>query len=644
MTNAPNRLVIAAAVFACVAALGISYVLWMSRQADIKLDAIQKAHDEVTDIRLYVSRESVSQPYDALETSDRQLTDFSAAAAALDKTIDDLRNLRVMESDRVSALKELHDRYLRSVYAKARLVRAGNTLDAGLIGRTEVLPRLEALRDYVGDETEVIAGEHRRLNGAIDTLQRRLRLSLLLVSLLGLLVCIGGLLAALGMKRHLSLRAEVERLEKTVLIDGLTELGNNRRFFEDLRQRLAAAGRHGGPLSLAVIDVDRFKQINDSKGHAYGDSVLVAIGQCLRGMRAGDLLYRIGGDEFAVLIEDAPSNAFAAIQRLRELVAKNCSATTLSVGLADAESGIDDHDLFERADAALYEAKRRGRNGAVAYADVKACVHIVSTSQLSAFDRLLLGEGLTTAFQPIWDAKKMDLVGFEALARPDPRLGFAGPEDMLAVAERLHRVPELDCILVRNALRGAEGMPNDLSLFVNITPETVCHPTFDADVLVSAIAEAGLRPEQIVVEITEREVLLPSVLTQRVAKLHSLGLRVALDDAGAGFAGLQMLVAQPFDVVKIDRELMVRAAEERQARAVLAGILAFAHETHCFLIAEGIESVDQLAFVRHAHERLKIMQEVRGIQGYILGRPFEGTLLEALAAAGRSSNAMKVAS
>jgi EAL domain-containing protein (putative c-di-GMP-specific phosphodiesterase class I) len=168
-----------------------------------------------------------------------------------------------------------------------------------------------------------------------------------------------------------------------------------------------------------------------------------------------------------------------------------------------------------------------------------------------------------------------------------------------------------------------------MRLFVNVSPETLEHPSFSVENIRGQIVAAGLVPEQIVFEVTERRISTISVLAQRAAELRALGIGVAIDDTGVGYAGLEVLSKVPLDYIKIDRSLVVKSREQSAARAVLSGIIAIARETGTFLIAEGIETLDTLEYVRTAHLRPSDADEtarIFGGQGYLLGRPMIGKL------------------
>jgi EAL domain-containing protein (putative c-di-GMP-specific phosphodiesterase class I) len=286
----------------------------------------------------------------------------------------------------------------------------------------------------------------------------------------------------------------------------------------------------------------------------------------------------------------------------------------VSIGTASAASHESDRELLHaQAAAALAEAKRQGRNRVLAFAAIAGTVPILSSTKIQAF-RGLLNEGtMTIAFQPIWDLATGTVLAFEALARPAASYGFAGPQEMFDIAEHIGRAHELDVICVRAILARAADLPPDVLLFLNLTPQTLVHDLLTGATLLEAVVSAGLIPARVVLEITERSIVQIEEVVQKVKFLRLMGFRVALDDAGAGNAGLEMLSQLSVDFVKIDRAIVIRALTDQAAHGVLTGITAIAHESDISVVAEGIETPEMLDMV----QRLK----VQCAQGYLLGRP-----------------------
>ena len=445
------------------------------------------------------------------------------------------------------------------------------------------------------------------------------------VTLVGVLLMAGFavLLGRYKRSADASAWATLTVLEQAALTDGLTALGNNRSFYDDFERELARAKRHDHSLVLALIDIDDFKAVNDKGGHSHGDTVLARIGESLHTMRAEDRGYRIGGDEFAlILVETDPAAAALAFGRLQTEIRACALGATVSIGYVNLSGELLDPESYELADTALYEAKRLGRNQTVCFENVSATVNVFSPRKAEIV-RTMIAEGLVaTAFQPIWDMQSTRPLGFEALERPLTELGLSVPQEAFDVAERIRQLPELDALCMRKTLEAAVNLPADSVIFLNYSPTSLVHGGFDPETFVGAVQAAGLLPSQIVMELTERRIDDPAAVALRIAALRAAGIRVALDDTGAGHAGLEILSKVRFDFVKIDRGLIVEAMASAEARGVLAGIVAIARETGSYLIAEGIETDEMLDFVRKAP--VPNFAGVRGIQGYLLGRPQQG--------------------
>ncbi len=430
--------------------------------------------------------------------------------------------------------------------------------------------------------------------------------------------------------------AVVVATDPTVLTDQLTGLGTHHAFYEEMRRALARATLLGETAALARIDLDEFKVINDQHGHVYGDAVLGGLATVLRGGRAQDRAFRLGGDEFALLLPRTNlPEAVSALERLRAETTRCLSGVTVSVGVATLVP--DEHDLEtwqDQAGAALGAAKRRGRNGVVTFAQVQDDVSLLPAAKVAAVRHLLAGEHIDVAFQPIWDLEHGTILAVEALARPAAAFGLSGPQEAFDIAERTGHAHALDALCRQAILRRAALLSPDTLLFLNVSPHTLEHGGLNGSVLVDAVAAAGLSPERVVLEITERSVARPGVVVREVKRLRQLGFRVALDDTGAGNAGLEMLSQVPVDFVKIDRTVVARALTDTAARAVLAGIIAIAQETGAYVIAEGIEDSAMLALVRGvgvAEPTNGTRGGVQGVQGFLLGRPSQ-TMPVALAA------------
>jgi diguanylate cyclase (GGDEF)-like protein len=454
------------------------------------------------------------------------------------------------------------------------------------------------------------------LRSSISALRRT---SLLL--LLAALVCALPAFFLLGGRKLVTLH---RRALLHATRDALTGLGNTTAFHEELHRAIAMAARDGEPVTVAVLDVDDFKLVNDRRGHRAGDEVLLGLAQLLQGGRPEDRGFRIGGDEFALILpRTAAGGATARLTSIRRTCAETL-AVTLSCGIAELDPQTPDAEtMIEEADAATYEAKRLGRDRVARFADLDDA-QIVSGSQIAALHELLAGAPPDIAFQPIWElADDVNrIIGYEALARPDPSSGLS-PGDAFAIAERIGRAHQLDALCRGATLARAHELPDDALLFLNVAPQSLDHDELAGDALVRAVRAAGLEPARVVLEITERSSARLERVVRDARRLRGLGFKLALDDVGAGNAGLEMLRRMPVDFVKIDRDVIVESSNGGAARAVLHAVLSFAAESGAYVIAEGIETEAMLDHVRHPPAILATGRHggVQGVQGYLLGRP-----------------------
>jgi diguanylate cyclase (GGDEF)-like protein len=433
-----------------------------------------------------------------------------------------------------------------------------------------------------------------------------------------------------------AMQRELERLERVALIDSLTDLGNHRAYQENIQRECKLACSNRKEVGLALIDVDEFKVTNDAHGHLYGDHLLTDLASLLREVHTPSHTYRLSSDKFAVILPDTClTNAVTLMERLRQQVEQRLLGTTVSIGVAITEMGEGDVDtLQEQADAALSEAKRRSRNIVVTFEDVRESVPIVSSAKIQAVRSLLSERKLTVAFQPVWDLARGRILFFESLARPADEYGLDGPQEAFDIAEKIGRAHELDYICIEAILARARDLPPDVLLSINLSPQTLDHDVLTGSELLAAIVSAGLTTNRVVLELTERSMARLSVVVREAKHLQDLGFRLALDDTGAGNAGLEMLSQLPVDFVKIDRSVVAKALVDKTAHSVLVGIATIAHEMDSYVIAEGIENAEMLDLVQQVG--------VQGVQGFLLGYPSE-TVLDAKTLQGLSPLAHAVA-
>ncbi|AGL18016.1 bifunctional diguanylate cyclase/phosphodiesterase [Actinoplanes sp. N902-109] len=423
--------------------------------------------------------------------------------------------------------------------------------------------------------------------------------------------------------------------------DGLTGLANRTLVNERLALVSQQNVRDGRYAAVLLIDLDRFKPINDTYGHEAGDAVLCAVATAMRSViRAGDTAGRLGGDEFAVILQNLPARAVAeqVAQRLVDalrtpvIVGENVLEVEASIGVAIRDQDSTDAErLLQHADTAMYAAKRSGRGRYQLYTpelDLRA-----REAELRA--AVANGE-LVVHYQPAVDlrpGKPRRIVAVEALVRWNhPVRGLLMPGAFIDLAEETGAVVEVGEWVLREACRQVAGwyeaMPGarDVRLSVNLSPKQVVQPTL-VDVIRTILAETGFPAGHLVLEITEGVVLEPDEFAvARLKTLSDMGIRLAVDDFGTGYSALSYLRRLPVDILKIDRSFVTDLADDPEARTVAEAVVRLGMAFRMDVVAEGIETAEQA-------RELSAMGCGFG-QGYHFYRPLDGP---AAAAALRAS-------
>ena len=409
------------------------------------------------------------------------------------------------------------------------------------------------------------------------------------------------------------MRLSRQRLDLAVLAatDPLTGLANHRALHERLAAELARAERTGQPLSVVALDLDHFKIFNDTYGHTEGDAALQAVAAELSSQaREGDLVGRAGGEEFMlVLPASSGEDAYAVAERCRAALGDlpiqsggiGCSAGVANYP-ADDPSGAR---LAEYADGALYWAKRSGRSQTRRY-DPREVVLLSSAEQRAQVQAVLdSDDALTPWFQPIVELATGRIAGYEALTRFMQTEPVRSPDVWFAQARRCGLGPALEAKAITTAL-AIPDRPEGTFLALNVSPAAIVSPE------VRRALPGDL--SGVVIELTEDEVFATdSALDAELARLRSRGALIAVDDAGAGYSGLQQLVRVKPDIVKLDRSLITDVEADRSKIALLEALARFASTTGASVCGEGIETVEEL----RALARL----DTTYAQGYALGRP-----------------------
>jgi diguanylate cyclase (GGDEF)-like protein len=390
--------------------------------------------------------------------------------------------------------------------------------------------------------------------------------------------------------------------------DPLTGVGNRRSFHTSLEAELKRAERSSTQLTLVLIDLDGFKEINDTHGHPFGDGVLQTIAENVRAsLRSSDVLARIGGDEFAVLLPDTPrESAHALVQRARTDATASVGGVRLTWSAGVASFPADARDavtLVECADAALYCAKASGRASIYDY-DPELTAPRADGDRATVEGLLAKPDAVVPVFQPLVALATGQVAGYEALAR-FPHPPARRPDEWFAVAQRVGLGAALEARAVLAAIEPARR-PAGTFLSFNLS----------ASALLSDEAIAALPPDlsDIVIEITENErVGADEQLARRLEPLRRRGARIAVDEAGAGYSGLQQVMRIQPDIIKLDRSLVANVDTDPAKAALIDSFVRFARRTGASVCAEGIETPEEL--------RVLADLDVTYGQGFGLARP-----------------------
>ena len=428
-------------------------------------------------------------------------------------------------------------------------------------------------------------------------------------TLLYLLMVIGTLLTVCLWLRH-----AVRGVRHQALTDGLTGVPNRRGWDQALGLATDRARRLGATLCVAMLDIDHFKVFNDEHGHQTGDLLLqTAVRGWRSGLRASDTIARYGGEEFAILLEGcALAPAGKLIDDMRRLVPRGL---TCSAGIAEWDRRETPEALMLRADAALYEAKRQGRNRAILAPARSLGLNVPAPATLwtsIALDMLRDGR-VGVVYQPVVRLADRVVVGYEALARPEGIAADSTVDGLFIAAQRMGMTREIDYLCRRNALEGARDLPLNAKIFINISVAALLDPEHDPDQMLFIVRLTGRRPHNIVLEISERESItdLPR-FAAAICAYRDNGFQFAVDDVGEGHSTFETLAAATPEYVKLARHFIGRVSEPGPRAAIVAAC-SFAEASGATVIAEGIEDEATIDVLRDLRVELG--------QGYHLGRP-----------------------
>lgn len=506
----------------------------------------------------------------------------------------------------------------------ASLLMAGGivvTHFTGMAAMTLVIPSETALRLPTGDNSLQLA---------------------LTIAFITLLISGSSISAALSDKKLQSKEHDLRRvnlllsqldqarasLQQAAHYDALTNLVNRRGFNQVFAERLAEHAASESMLAVMFLDIDHFKRINDSLGHAAGDELLKVIaGHIKAATRGHDLVARFGGDEFCIVTalknrDEARHLAQRIMLRMKEPIdlAGRRMVMTTSIGISIfPDDGLSTEELLKNADLALYQSKGCGRNSLNFFSNglkTRATLELQLEEELRV--ALFEERGLCVHYQPIFDLRSGRVAKLEALVRwQHPQHGLLGPDRFIGIAEANGLIAELDLWVLRRAcadlaLLGRQGH-DELKVTVNCSALTLGHEELATEVEL-ALFQAGLAARQLELEVTENALMGDIQHTVNLLKrIRAQGVALSIDDFGTGYSSLAYLKRLPLDVLKIDRSFVQDVPGNQKDREIVQAIIMMAHTLHLEVVTEGVETPEQRAFLAaHGCDYL---------QGYLLSRP-----------------------
>jgi diguanylate cyclase (GGDEF)-like protein len=407
--------------------------------------------------------------------------------------------------------------------------------------------------------------------------------------------------------------------------DGLTSLPNRASLQERLERAIERAKDAGQTLAVLMLDIDRFKEINDTMGHAIGDLVLVEMAKRLQAnLRVGDTVTRFGGDEFVVLIESVESND---VPRIADSLCHSVTAAVrvqamdlfldVSVGVAIyPEHGHFAEDLLRRADIAMYDAKH-ARCGLKIYETGRDALHLHRLSLVNDLRRAIPHEELVLHYQPKATLGSRHINHVEALLRwQHPRHGLIPPDDFIPLAEQSGIIRQLTKWVMREVIRQcAQWAEQGLDVGVALNLSAMDLGSGDLpDILSNYLAEYGVSPDRLILEVTETAVMRDALYSLGVLnRLKACGVRLAIDDFGTGYSSLSHLKRLPVDELKIDRSFVVSMAHDSDDAVIVRSTIELAHNMGLTVVAEGVEDAHALAMLEGYRCDM--------VQGYLISRP-----------------------
>jgi diguanylate cyclase len=619
---------------------GVALGMLLVSVGSVALLGVDRLHSDITgsqrsssisdlyqDARYYAAQEAVELNTRGVDSTPADHTARTAAEVSLDQTLNQIKTTPWISSTQRAAAIEilgLHAQYERSSATEFQLFDAGRSRQAAQLGRSQTGPILGRITARLGGLEEahhvLTVAQLRRARHEATLLE----VGTPVVLGLTLLLLAAFILVSRGYRRT---------LERQALHDELTGLPNRRLFTDRINTAVAGARRRAAEPVVMMLDLDRFKEVNDTLGYQCGDELLVELAARLcTSVRSVDTVARIGGDEFAILLADGgPAAATKAAVRILGSLQRPFILAGITVGV-EASIGIaavgpigidrnpDAHvpDLLQQADAAMYEAKK-DRGGFRHYVPGIACSTPSRLTLLGelrqAFDR----DELVLHYQPKVAVDTGELLGVEALVRwQHPIHGLLGPDQFIALAEGTTLIHPLTSIVLDKALsltrywldRGVA-----LPVAVNVSARTLLDHGFAASVA-AHLAAADVPPYLLCLELTESTMMSdPDGALAVLKQLHDMFVRLSVDDFGTGYSSMAYLKVLPVDELKVDRSFVTDMTADAGDRVLVQSAVDLGHNLGLTVVAEGIEDL----------ETLEALQGIGAdiAQGYYIGRPMD---------------------
>ncbi len=429
-----------------------------------------------------------------------------------------------------------------------------------------------------------------------------------------------------------------QKVHEIAYIDSLTKLPNRRQFTDDLQYHYGQTQSELPDIALLFIDLDGFKQVNDSCGHGVGDHLLVIVAERLKNvLRASDRINytagtarehkiaRLGGDEFTILLQGIKDRQ--SVEQIAERILRTLNSTMTiagkefvvgaSIGIAiAAEYGDSAVDLLKNADTAMYEAKARGKNTYSFFNKSAAQKSIERMEIKEALRRAINNDELQLAYQPQICTKTGKMVGCEALVRwRQPEKGWIAPSVFIAIAEESGLIVPLGRQILHKACQQIKQWQEmgyaTVPVWVNVSCVQLGQENMQ-QVIMDCLAKTALSPESLAIEVTESSIMQGTDSIVQLEKIQAAGVRIALDDFGTGYSSLSALRGLPIDELKIDKSFISGLHNSEDGKAIVSAIIAMAHQLNLQVVAEGVETAQELAFVKQKQADI--------IQGYYFSK------------------------